>query len=133
MSRSGRSAGSAFTGSSTSSPTIGPGSPIRRWRNGSGTTRPLEGLIHIAVKNFIRLCPALVITEAEIDEAVERLERAIRRAESGFSARLRLLVLELARRANADLTAGAAGDSAGIRAPSPSPGSPAARSAWPEA
>ena len=44
----------------------------------------LEGLIHIAVKNFIRLCPALIITEAEIDEAVERLERAIRRAEAGF-------------------------------------------------
>ena len=44
----------------------------------------LEGLIHIAVKNFIRICPALIITEAEIDEAVERLERAIVRAEAGF-------------------------------------------------
>ena len=41
-------------------------------------------MIHIAVKNFIRLCPALIITEAEIDEAVERLERAVRRAEAGF-------------------------------------------------
>ena len=44
----------------------------------------LEGLITIAVKNFIRVCPALVITEAEIDETVERLGRAIRRAEEGF-------------------------------------------------
>ena len=44
----------------------------------------LEGLILIAVKNFIRVCPALIITEAEIDEAVERLERAIRRAAEGF-------------------------------------------------
>ena len=44
----------------------------------------LEGLITIAVKNFIRVCPALIITEAEIDETVERLERAIRRAEEGF-------------------------------------------------
>ena len=43
-----------------------------------------EGLIHIVVKNFIRVCPALVITEAEIDETVERLERAIQRAEAGF-------------------------------------------------
>jgi len=44
----------------------------------------LEGLILIAIKNFIRVCPALVITEAEIDETAERLERAIRRAEAGF-------------------------------------------------
>lgn len=42
-----------------------------------------EGAVFICVKNFIRVCPALVITENEIDDAVGRLEDAIRRAERG--------------------------------------------------
>ena len=37
----------------------------------------LEGLVLIAVKNFIRICPALIITEAEIDETLARLDRAL--------------------------------------------------------
>ena len=40
----------------------------------------LEGLALIAVKNFIRICPPLIITEAQVDEAMGRLEAAIRRA-----------------------------------------------------
>lgn len=44
----------------------------------------LEGLVLIAVKNFIRLCPALIITEAEIDETLGRLETAIKRALDGL-------------------------------------------------
>jgi len=43
----------------------------------------LEGVVLICVKNFIRLCPALVITEAEIDDIIGRLETAITRAEAG--------------------------------------------------
>ncbi len=43
----------------------------------------LEGLVLIAVKNFIRLCPPLIITEAEIDEVLHRLEVAIGRAMDG--------------------------------------------------
>ena len=35
------------------------------------------------MKNFIRICPALIITEAELDEAIGRLESAIRRALDG--------------------------------------------------
>ena len=44
----------------------------------------LEGLVTIAVKNFIRVCPALIITEAEIDEALHRLETAVQRSVEGF-------------------------------------------------
>jgi len=44
----------------------------------------VEGLVLIAVKNFVRVCPALIITEAEIDETVGRLETAIKRAVDGF-------------------------------------------------
>ena len=44
----------------------------------------LEGLVLIAVKNFIRICPALIITEAEIDETLDRLETAVRRSVEGF-------------------------------------------------
>ena len=44
----------------------------------------LEGLVLIAVKNFIRLCPPLIITEAEIDEVLHRLETAIGRAMDGY-------------------------------------------------
>jgi 4-aminobutyrate aminotransferase-like enzyme len=42
-----------------------------------------ERAIFICVKNFIRFCPPLIITEAELDEAVGRLERAIQCAERG--------------------------------------------------
>lgn len=44
----------------------------------------LEGVILICVKNFIRICPPLIVTEAEIDEVVGRLETAIRRALAGY-------------------------------------------------
>jgi 4-aminobutyrate aminotransferase-like enzyme len=44
----------------------------------------LEGLVLIAVKNFIRICPALIITEAEIDDALARLDVAIQRSVDGF-------------------------------------------------
>ena len=44
----------------------------------------LEGLVTIAVKNFIRVCPALIITEAEIDETLSRLETALQRSMDGF-------------------------------------------------
>jgi 4-aminobutyrate aminotransferase len=44
----------------------------------------LEGLVLIAVKNFIRICPALIITEAEIDEVLGRLEVAIERSVAGY-------------------------------------------------
>jgi 2,2-dialkylglycine decarboxylase (pyruvate) len=43
----------------------------------------LEGAIFICVKNFIRICPPLIITEAELDDAIGRLETAIRRSEEG--------------------------------------------------
>lgn len=44
----------------------------------------LEGLVLIAVKNFIRICPALIITEAEIDETLARLETALKQAMAGY-------------------------------------------------
>jgi 4-aminobutyrate aminotransferase-like enzyme len=44
----------------------------------------LEGLATIAVKNFIRICPPLIITEAEIDEVFGRLQTAIQRAQDGL-------------------------------------------------
>ena len=44
----------------------------------------LEGLIFICVKNFMRFCPPLTTTEAEIDEALAALERAIKRALAGY-------------------------------------------------
>lgn len=47
----------------------------------------LEGLICIAVKNFIRLCPPLIMSEAELDDALGRLEIAIRRARDDKSVR----------------------------------------------
>lgn len=40
----------------------------------------LEGVICIAVKNFIRLCPPLVISDTELDEALGRLDLAIKKA-----------------------------------------------------
>ena len=44
----------------------------------------LEGIVIIAVKNFLRICPPLIVTEAQIDEIVGRLEMAIQRAIEGF-------------------------------------------------
>ncbi len=44
----------------------------------------LEGLVLITVKNFVRICPALIITEAEIDETLHRLETAVQRSVEGF-------------------------------------------------
>ena len=44
----------------------------------------LEGLIYICVKNFMRFCPPLIISEAEIDEALAALERAIKQALAGY-------------------------------------------------
>jgi 2,2-dialkylglycine decarboxylase (pyruvate) len=44
----------------------------------------LEGLVLIAVKNFVRICPPLIITKAEVDEAVGRLERAIQMSIAGY-------------------------------------------------
>ena len=41
-----------------------------------------EGLVMIAVKNYMRVCPPLIITEAEIDDVVGRLDRAIAKAMS---------------------------------------------------
>jgi 2,2-dialkylglycine decarboxylase (pyruvate) len=40
----------------------------------------LEGLVMIAVKNYMRVCPPLIVTELEIDDIVGRLDRAIARA-----------------------------------------------------
>ena len=44
----------------------------------------LEGVVLICVKNYIRLCPPLIITDAELAEIIGRLETAIKRAEEGF-------------------------------------------------
>jgi 4-aminobutyrate aminotransferase-like enzyme len=42
----------------------------------------LEGVILICVKNFIRICPPLIITEAQIDDMVDRIRKAIVRAQA---------------------------------------------------
>ena len=39
-----------------------------------------EGIAMIAVKNYMRICPPLIITENEIDDVVGRLDKAITRA-----------------------------------------------------
>jgi 4-aminobutyrate aminotransferase-like enzyme len=44
----------------------------------------LENLVCICVKNFIRICPPLIISEAQIDEIVGRMETAVQRAQAGF-------------------------------------------------
>jgi len=44
----------------------------------------LEELIYICEKNFMRFCPPLIISEAEIDEALAALERAIKQALAGY-------------------------------------------------
>lgn len=41
-----------------------------------------EGLCMIAVKNYMRVCPPLIVTEMEIDDIVGRLDRAITRAKN---------------------------------------------------
>ncbi len=41
-----------------------------------------EGLVMIAVKSYMRICPPLTVTEAEIDDVVGRLDRAIAKAMS---------------------------------------------------
>jgi 2,2-dialkylglycine decarboxylase (pyruvate) len=43
----------------------------------------LEGCVVICVKNFMRVSPPLIITEAEIDDIVGRLDTAIRRSIEG--------------------------------------------------
>ncbi len=44
----------------------------------------MEGVVTICVKNYMRLAPPLIITEAEIDDVVGRLETAIQRAVDGY-------------------------------------------------
>jgi len=44
----------------------------------------LENLVCICVKNFIRICPPLIISEVQIDEIVGRLEQAVQRAQAGL-------------------------------------------------
>jgi 4-aminobutyrate aminotransferase-like enzyme len=44
----------------------------------------LEGVAAICVKNFFRICPPLIITEAQIDDIVGRLDTAVERAVAGF-------------------------------------------------
>ena len=43
----------------------------------------LGGVIVICVKNFLRICPPLTVTEAEIEAFTERLDRAVRLALDG--------------------------------------------------
>lgn len=63
-----------------------------------------EGLVMIAVKNYMRICPPLIITEAQIDDIVGRLDKAITRAmgkrteEIDFSSSGSLAANEKARR-----------------------------------
>ena len=44
-----------------------------------------EGVVMIAVKNYMRVCPPLIVTEAEIDDIVGRLDRAITRAKTSHT------------------------------------------------
>jgi 4-aminobutyrate aminotransferase-like enzyme len=44
----------------------------------------LEGVCTIAVKNFVRVCPPLIISEAEMNDVIGRLEIAIRQAMAGY-------------------------------------------------
>ena len=44
----------------------------------------LEGVATIAVKHYVRFCPPLIVTEAEIKDIVGRLDIAIKRAMDGF-------------------------------------------------
>lgn len=42
-----------------------------------------EGIVCIGVHNFIRICPPLIITQDQIDDVVDRLDRAIKKAIEG--------------------------------------------------
>jgi len=42
-----------------------------------------EGVLVAGSSNVLKMCPALTITPAEIDEGVAKLERAIKRALDG--------------------------------------------------
>jgi adenosylmethionine-8-amino-7-oxononanoate aminotransferase len=44
----------------------------------------MNGVCTIAVKNYIRFVPPLIITEMEVDDIVGRMEAAIRRAMDGL-------------------------------------------------
>jgi 4-aminobutyrate aminotransferase-like enzyme len=44
----------------------------------------LEGAAFICVKNFMRVCPPLIITQAELEDAIGRLEIAIKRSLDGL-------------------------------------------------
>ncbi len=44
-----------------------------------------EGLVMIAVKNYMRICPPLIVTEQEIDDIIGRLDCAITRAMANHS------------------------------------------------
>jgi 2,2-dialkylglycine decarboxylase (pyruvate) len=44
----------------------------------------LEGIITICVKHYVRFCPPLIVTDAEIEDIVGRLDIAIKRAMEGF-------------------------------------------------
>ena len=43
-----------------------------------------QGLVCICVKNFIRICPPLIVTRAQIEEIVARMKTAIERGEAGL-------------------------------------------------
>ena len=47
-----------------------------------------EGIVMIAVKNYMRICPPLIVNEDEIDDIVGRLEKAINRAISDQSGKV---------------------------------------------
>lgn len=47
-----------------------------------------EGLVMIAVKNYMRVCPPLIVSEAEIDDIVGRLDTAITRAMANRSKKM---------------------------------------------
>ena len=44
----------------------------------------MEGIVTIAVKHYVRFCPPLIITEAEIKDIVGRLDTAISRSMEGY-------------------------------------------------
>jgi 4-aminobutyrate aminotransferase-like enzyme len=44
----------------------------------------LAGAAFICVKNFIRICPPLIITEAQLDDVIGRLQSAIERSVEGY-------------------------------------------------
>ena len=49
-----------------------------------------EGVVLICVKNYLRICPPLIITQGDLDEVVGRLELAIQRAIEGHPRQLEL-------------------------------------------